>query len=295
MKESYETNTIYCGECGETMRRHIPDNSIDLTVTSPPYDDMREYNGYTFDFEPIAAELWRVTKPGGVVVWIVADATVNGSETCTSDVQKLYFKSIGFNVHDTMIYQTDKPPMNNNRYQSCFEYMFVFSKGTPSTFNPLSRPALKAGLDRVGITYRQKDGGKKNQWRGGGYAATTIRNNIWYIPAGYWKNTRDKFAYAHSAQFPEALARDHIISWSNPGDIVLDPMCGSGTTLKMAVEQGRQYIGIDISQEYCDLATKRVAGARVPLPGLPVTAHNKTLQPNYYQSELLPPKAREGS
>jgi len=279
-----QTNTIHCGECAEMMRQHLPDNSIDLTVTSPPYDDLREYNGYTFEFEPIAAELWRVTKPGGVVVWVVGDATVNGSETGTSFKHALGFMGLGFRLHDTMIYQTDKPPMNDNRYQASFEFMFILSKGKPKTFNPLSRPALKAGLDRVGITYRQSNGEKKDQFRGGVTSAQTVRNNIWYIPAGWGKSSKDKDAYQHPAIFPEALARDHIISWSNPGDIVLDPMCGSGTTLKMAVEQGRQYIGIDISQEYVDLAQQRVNGARVPLPGLTVTVHNKQLYPNCYPS-----------
>ena len=155
-----QTNTIYCGECAEMMRRHIPDNSIDMTVTSPPYDDLREYNGYTFEFEPIAAELWRVTKPGGVVVWVVADATVKGSETGTSFRQALGFMGVGFRLHDTMIYQTNKPPMNDNRYQACFEYMFVFSNGKPKIANILTEPPKHPGVNNSG-GMRGKDGKKK--------------------------------------------------------------------------------------------------------------------------------------
>lgn len=243
--------TIYCGECSQVMRDILPDNHIDLTVTSPPYDNLRTYNGYTFDFEAIAAQLWRVTTAGGVVVWVVADATVDGSETCTSDIQKLYFRGLGFNVHDTMIYQTDKPPMNDNRYQACFEFMFVFSKGKPKSFNPIMIQSSKAGERRIGITYRQENNSLKKQWRGGTYSPTTIKQSIWYYPAG-------GINVNHPAPFPEALARDHIISWSNPGDLVLDPMLGSGTTAKMAQQLGRRCIGIEISEEYCRIAVDRL-------------------------------------
>lgn len=266
------------------MRRHIPDNSIDLTVTSPPYDDLREYNGYTFEFEPIAAELWRVTKPGGVVVWVVADATVNGSETGTSFRQALRFMELGFNLHDTMIYDKNSFRFPDpTRYHQVFEYMFILSNGRPKTINAIKDRDVMWSDDRDFYTKREVDGsftkrkGIKSQEKG-------KRFNIWTYAIGGQNSSKDKDAFNHPAIFPEALARDHIISWSNPGDIVLDPMCGSGTTLKMAVEQGRQYIGIDISQEYVDLAEKRVAGARIPLPGLVVTSHN-----NQNAGELLQP------
>jgi DNA modification methylase len=254
-------NKIICGECAKVLAG-FPDDFVDLTVTSPPYDNLRTYNGYVFEFDKIAQQLYRVTKLGGVVVWVVGDATIDGSETGTSFRQALYFMGLGFNLHDTMIYQTDKPPMNDNRYQACFEYMFVFSKGRPETFNPIKITSVQGGIKRGAIRYRHSNGNLKEQWRGGVYNYTTVKKAIWYYPSG------GNMDSTHPAQFPEALARDHIISWSDPGDIVLDPMCGSGTTLKMAVEQGRQYIGIDISPEYCQLSQKRVSGARVPLPGL---------------------------
>jgi DNA modification methylase len=250
-------NNIICGDSAIMLLTLEPE-SVDLTVTSPPYDNLRTYNGYTFDFETIARELYRVTKPGGVVVWVVGDATIDGSETLTSFRQALFFRECGFNV-ETMIYQTVKPPMIGNRYQACFEYMFVFSKGTPATFNPIRRHSNKAGIKRTGTTYRRTDGALVPQARAGVHSETTVLESIWYYHAG-GKN------YGHPAPFPEGLARDHILSWSNPGDLVLDPFAGSGTTLKMAKETGRNYIGIEISTEYCKLIERRIAGANVPLP-----------------------------
>lgn len=267
-----QTNIIHCGECAEVMQGQIQDDSIDLTVTSPPYDNLRDYNGYVFEFEKIARELWRVTKPGGVVVWVVADATINGSETGTSFRQALYFMGIGFNLHDTMIYKKDALQFPDaNRYGQVFEYMFIFSKSIPKTMNFIN--------DKRNISYGRKVTGTNRQRNGEVKQVSCIgqdikelgrRFNVWEIP-----NTKGNQETRHPAIFPEALARDHIISWSNPGDIVLDPMCGSGTTLKMAVELGRKYIGIDISQEYCNLSQKRVEGARVPLPGLLATEEKK--------------------
>jgi site-specific DNA-methyltransferase (adenine-specific) len=237
--------------------RTFPEGVIDLTVTSPPYDNLRTYKGYTFNFEEIAKELYRVTKDGGVVVWIVGDATINGSETGTSFKQALYFKEIGFNLHDTMIWNKGSFAFpSKNRYHQVFEYMFIFSKGKPNTLNPIKdRKNLYLG-DR-GASGRNKDGIRNT-------GKSTVREeygkrfNIWNYPIGGGHCTKDKIAYKHPAIFPEALAQDHILSWSNPGDIVLDPMCGSGTTCKMAKLNGRNYIGIDIAEEYVELARRRV-------------------------------------
>lgn len=257
-----ETNVIYCGECAEVMAREIPDESIDLTVTSPPYDNLRDYHGYTFDFEAIAAQLWRVTKPGGVVVWVVGDATVDGSETCKSDIQKLHFRQLGFNV-ETMIYLKTGTSAAGSMiyYLQVFEYMFVFSRGKPKTVNIIrDRQNLRPGRINPRAGRRKKNGVRKDERAM--QENFGRRFNVWqYNPGNHGDFT------GHPATFPEALARDHIISWSNPGDVVLDPMCGSGTTLKMAKELDRQYIGIDISQEYCDLSERRVKAARVALPG----------------------------
>lgn len=251
-----ELNKIYNENCLDTMAR-MPDGFVDLVVTSPPYDGLRKYNGYSFDFEAVAKELFRVVKVGGVVVWVVGDETKNGSESGTSFRQALYFMECGFNLHDTMIYMTDKPPMNDRRYQSCFEYMFILSKGMPSAFNPIKRRSINAGLERKGITYRQKEGTLKNQFNGGMYSDNTVKESIWYFPSGNSKGSLDD-VFKHPATFPEKLASDHIYSWSNEGDLVYDPFGGSGTTAKMAHLQNRKWIMSEISSEYCELARKRI-------------------------------------
>jgi len=255
-------NTITCGNCAEVMATW-PDACIDLTVTSPPYDDTRTYNGYIFEFQEIAKQLYRVTKPGGNVVWVVGDQTVNGSETGTSFRQALYFMEVGFNLHDTMIYQKNSPPLTHNRYEQHFEYMFIFSVGAPRVFNPIRTKKLWKDNRTIKAIRREKDG--STDYGFAGKQETKIVGNVWIYNIGGGHVTDDSFAHEHPAIFPEALARDHILSWSNPGDIVLDPMCGSGTTLKMAKELGRQWVGIDISDEYCRLSQKRVNGANVPL------------------------------
>jgi len=243
------------------MAEQIPDNSIDLTVTSPPYDNLRAYNGYTFDFEAIAAQLWRVTKRGGVVVWVVSDATINGSETGTSFRQALYFMGLGFSLHDTMIYRKINPiPLTHNRYEQEYEFMFVFSDGKPTRWNGLTKSNIGAGR-KSDWSARAVEAGAARRSR----EEVTItkqksyRGNIWeYVIA------QDRIG-DHPAPFPEALARDHILSWSNPGDVVLDPMMGSGTTGKMAVLTGRQFIGIDTSDEYVELAQRRIANEQQQL------------------------------
>jgi len=258
-----ELNRIYNEDCLEGMKR-IPDGFIDLTVTSPPYDNLRTYNGYieqwSFDkFKAIAKELYRVTADGGVVVWVVGDATINGSETGTSFKQALYFKEIGFNLHDTMIYaKRNSIPLTHNRYEQCFEYMFVFSKGKPKTFNPILEETTTKGKKQV--KQRNPDGSfRKATGYGKPVKPTKPKHNIWfYKVGGVGQSATDKIAYKHPAIFPEKLAEDHIISWSNEGDIVLDPMAGSGTTLKMAIKNNRNYIGFEISKEYVDIINKRI-------------------------------------
>lgn len=206
-----ETNVIHCMDNVEGLQMHIPDSSIDLTVTSPPYDDLRDYEGYKWNFKKLAEELYRVTKEGGVVVWITADQTIYGSETLNSFKQAIEFKNKGFNVHDTMIYQKDG-------------------------------------------TLRESNASINNKK----YKEKSRRFNIWEYGVGNNKTTKDKFAYKHPAMFPEKLAKDHIKSWSNEGDIVLDPFIGSGTTAKMAELLNRKWIGFEISQKYVNIAYKRV-------------------------------------
>lgn len=255
-----ELNRIYQRDCLEGLRM-LPDDSIDLTVTSPPYDNLRNYNGYSFDFEGIAQELFRVTKSGGVVVWVVGDATVKGSETATSFRQAIYFKEIGFHLHDTMIYRKKNPmPYKHNRYQPCFEYMFVFSKNKPSTFNPILVETKNAGQSSR-LNQRQINGQITNgNGKGKPVNKTKYRDNIWEYGVGFGVATTDDYAYKHPAIFPERLAEDHIISWSNPEDIVLDVFVGSGTTAKMAIQNKRKFIGFEISSEYIEIANKRIEG-----------------------------------
>ena len=245
------------GDCLQLLR-NFPEESVDLTVTSPPYDNLRTYNGFSWDFESTARELFRVTKNGGVVVWIVNDATVKGSETGTSFRQALYFKECGFNLHDTMIWSKGILTFPNPlRYHNGFEYMFVLSKGRPNTVNLIEDRINKYGGTKVHGTDRQKDG-KCTQQSGNGKRLVKqkgARFNVWDMPSVQSPLERT----GHPAQFPERLARDHIISWSNKGDIVLDPFIGSGTTAVAAKKLGRHYIGFDISEEYCDIARKRVA------------------------------------
>ena len=252
-------NKIIHGDCLKVMQ-DFPDNCIDLTVTSPPYDNLRTYNGFVFDFEGIAKELYRITKPGGVVVWVVGDATINGSETGTSFRQALFFKDeAGFKLYDTMIYaKTAFPKPYPNKYHQVFEYMFVFSKEILGTFNPIKdRRNKKAGKNTGINSVREIDGRltKRTSKKIGEYGK---RFNIWEYRVGKNHTTTDNIAYQHPAIFPEQLAQDHILSWSNPGDLVFDPMVGSGTTCKMAALNDRNYIGIDISEEYCELARERI-------------------------------------
>jgi site-specific DNA-methyltransferase (adenine-specific) len=250
--------TLFCDNCLNTLRS-LPDNYIDLTITSPPYDNLRDYHGYTFDFENIAKELYRITKNGGVIVWIVGDATIKGSETGTSFKQALYFKELGFNLYDTMIYEkTGLPFPSKVRYLQCFEYMFVFSKGKPKTINLIEdRINTTAGQVRESRKYRSKDGsfikGSNKPIKEKG-----IRVNIWKYQTGQYKSTKDLIAFKHPATFPEKLAEDHILSWSNENDIILDCFMGSGTTGKMAVLNNRNFIGIEISTEYFKIAEDRI-------------------------------------
>ena len=252
-------NTIICGDAGIVLPR-LSDDYIDLTVTSPPYDDLRMYSGFSFDFEQIAQELKRVTKQGGVVVWVVGDATIKGSETGTSFRQALYFMECGFNLHDTMIYQKSHfANPSKGRYHQIFEYMFVFSKGKPKTFNPILDKPVKYGKPWGKASARNADGTLSTRIGNSGDRKLGMRTNIFKYSTGFGFNTKDKQAHKHPAIFPEQLVADHIKSWSNEGDTILDPFNGSGTTTKMARLLNRSYIGIDVSREYCDIAEQRLS------------------------------------
>jgi DNA modification methylase len=256
-----ELNKIYNMDCLEGLKK-LDDNSIDLVVTSPPYDDLRVYKGYSFDFENIAKGLFRVLKKGGVIVWVIGDATKNGSETGTSFRQALFFMDLGLNLHDTMIYaKVNYLPLTHNRYEQQFEYMFIFSKGKPKTFNPFKIKCANIGAVRS-YSYNCASTKEKSAIRSGRKEKRIIKEfrikpNIWFYKVGKNHTTKDDFAFGHPALFPEKLAKDHILSWSNEGNLVLDPFAGGGTTLKMAKQTNRKFIGFEISEEYIRICLKR--------------------------------------
>lgn len=255
-------NTILNEDAIKALRT-FPAESVDLVVTSPPYDELRDYDDCTWDFEvfkKVANGLKRVLKPGGVIVWVVGDAIVNGGKTLTSYKQALYFQKIGLSIFDVIIYEkAGSGPPHKNRYFNSFEYMFVISKGRPKTINLLRDKKNKwAGVSTYAeVTRREKDGslvkkGKKIVQEYG------VRTNIWEYANGKGFSTKDEVAYEHPAIFPEKLVEDHISSWSNPGDLILDPFGGSGTVAKIARNMNRQWILIEISDKYCDIARRRL-------------------------------------
>ncbi len=247
-------NKIYIENCIDTMAK-MQTESIDMVLTSPPYDDLRNYNGYDLSFERIVKDLYRVLKKGGVIIWVVGDKTENGSETGTSFKQALYFKENGFNIHDTMIYYKNNPmPTTGNRYHQHFEYMFVFSKGVPKTFNPITEPTKYNGLANM------KNRGKEGTLNYKKVERTKEKKvgNVFSYSVGGGISTKDKIAYKHPDIFPEKLAFDQIITWSNEGDLIYDPFMGSGTTAKVAHLLNRKWIGSEISSEYAKIANERL-------------------------------------
>lgn len=264
-------NEIKCGDSVKLMKL-IKDNTIDLTVTSPPYDNLRTYKGkikddvvfdeyFSFPFVEMAKELFRITKDGGIVVWVVNDQIVDGGESGSSFRQALKFQEIGFKIYDTMIYHKNGAPFpETGRYSQVFEYMFIFLKGKkPNSVNIIKDKENRwAGVSNFGKRSSRTKEGEIKKMENFTVANFGSRYNVWYINNGAGWTTKDKYAYDHPAMFPESLAEDHILSWSKEGDLVFDPMCGSGTTLKMAKLNNRKYIGIDINQEYVNISKRRV-------------------------------------
>ena len=254
------------GDCIELMKT-LPDKSIDLTVTSPPYDNLRNYNDSLMwnenIWQSVIKELFRVTKIGGVVVWIVGDATIKGSETGTSFKQALWAKDCGFNLHDTMIYQKNSLTYPDRiRYFQCFEYMFVFSRGAPKCCNQIKDKPNKQSGKRITGNCRRINGelkemsGSKNKRHIKDFG---VRWNIWKYNTGWKHSYSEDYLRGHPAIFPEKLANDHIISWSNEGDMVLDCFAGSGTTGVAAINTNRNAILIEREPEYCEIIKRRIA------------------------------------
>ena len=251
-----ELDKIHCGDNCDLLGQ-LPRECIDLVVTSPPYDDLRTYGGHSWDFFGVAWQLKRVLKPGGVIVWVVADATKDGSETGSSMEQALHFKRLGLNLHDTMIWAKAKMPQNHNRYEQGFEFVFVFSSGKPSTFNGLRDKKNTEHGAVAHVSFRETNGNvkKTSAFNKTIIAEYGLRTNVWDIAPCLGSEDR----FGHPAPYPLQLAIDHISSWSNTGDLVLDPFSGSGTTCKAAKELGRRFIGLEINPEYCAIAERRIA------------------------------------
>jgi DNA modification methylase len=250
-----DLDKIFLENCIETLAR-MPDDFVDMTLTSPPYDDLREYNGYHFPFEEIAAGLFAKTKPGGVVVWVIGDRTLNGNETLSSFRQAIAFQEAGFNVHDTMIYAKNNPIPSDcgKRYRQCFEYMFCFSKGQPKTFNPLMQPIKQ---EKAFKSFRITKVGRNDLAHDHIAPKERKVNNIFFYNVGT-SSAKDKIAFGHPAIFPEQLAIDQISTWTNEGDLVYDCFMGSGTTAKAAHLLKRRWVGSEISQEYVEIAIERL-------------------------------------
>jgi len=248
-------NKIFAENCYHTMALRMPDEFVDLVVTSPPYDNLRTYNGYSFDFDAVVKELFRVMKDGGVVVWIVGDATVNGSETGTSFRQALGFMDAGFRLHDTMIWEKTGRLPTQDRYYAIFEYMFIFSKGKPKAMNFIC-DHVNQNSGQVRAKDNTINRGKRLAGTGTFVTkALSRRPNIWKV-----HNSGNKSG--HPAVFPEQLALDHVFSWSNVGDVVYDPFMGSGTTAVAALKLGRLFVGSEISDEYVEIAKRRLSEIR---------------------------------
>jgi len=247
------------GNCLERMKE-IPTRSVDMVLTSPPYDNLRDY-GKDFTgwgphiWKPVLENTYRVLKPGGVCVWVVADATIKGSETGTSFRQALHWIDFcGGRLHDTMVWQKPNPiPRTHNRYEQAFEYMFILSKGKPKSWNPCKVPCKFAGKKRTGTIQMDTTGARVHKNRGGVCAETKQKGNVWLYP-GHSKTE-------HPAEFPEQLAMDHITSWSNVGDTVLDVFMGSGTTGVACASLDRHFIGIELDKKYFKIARQRIEEA----------------------------------
>jgi len=258
-----ELNKIYNMDCIDGMKQ-IDDNSIDMVLTSPPYDDLRKYNGYKFDINNTVKELYRILKEGGIIVWIIGDSVKGGSETLTSFKQAIIFRENKFYLHDTMIYEKNAFPFpDKTRYSQVFEYMFIFSKGKPNTTNIKKIPTrLSNRIKNKNSCYRTADGLTlpMKYETGKGFRN---KKNIWCYEVGYMKTTKDKDAFKHPAMFPEALANDHILSWSNENDIILDPFVGSGTTCLMSWKNNRRFIGFEINPEYYNISLERLSNIKM--------------------------------
>jgi DNA modification methylase len=258
---------LHCKDCID-LTQSLRSDLVDMVITSPPYDELRHYGKHPFDWRALAVELFRITKPGGVVIWVVGDSTIKGSESGTSFRQALFFNELGFKINDTMIYAKKNPmPTPGKRYHQAFEYMFCFSKGIPKTFNPIQVESKYHGVAFM------KDRGKEGTLNYTKKLRTAKHKvtNVFSYAIGGGISTKDEIAYGHPAIFPESLVQDQLMTWSNPNDLVCDPLFGSGTTAKLCMLMERQFIGSEIEPTYYKLACRRLAETRAYLSSPKVT------------------------
>ena len=292
-------SSVYLGDCVDVLATKA-DVSPDLIMTSPPYDNLRDYGGHKFEFEPVADAIVDVMQEGSVLVWVVADATIDGGETGTSFRQALGFVERGLKLHDTMIYRKDGYPVRlPNRYMSEFEYMFVFALGTPSTANLIAdRPNLRAGT-----VHRVRNGqGRKGDLKTSQsdkailISMHRVRGNIWTYDPGFRKmHPGFPSAHEHPATFPIALAKDHILTWTNPGGLVLDPMAGSGTTLRAAKDLNRSSVGVEVHEPYCALMRERLAQSVLPIADVSSISYNSLQDRRLVRQRARQPQTYEPS
>ena len=250
---------VHVDECSRFMRSTMPADCVDLIVTSPPYDYMRDYHGYgAFDVEAIGAAALRVVKPGGVMVWIAGDKRAGGMRLKTFEAA-LMLRDVGWHVQDVMIWHKSNPMCGNfgKRYTPAHEIMLILSNGAVSTFHGLRAAKVTHDKPRMKQNSRDRAGNKMPYVFRQAKSDDKLRDNVWVLPKAHQRDlppTGD-----HPAVMPVHLAADHVLSWSNSGDVVFDPMAGSGVTLYAAAQNGRRWLGCDISAEYAEVARRRLA------------------------------------
>lgn len=267
MTSQMPENRIILTECVKGMKS-VPDDIIPLTVTSPPYEGLRTYDGLAdWNFMDVAKELYRITMPGGVVVWVVQEQIVNGSESGESSRQRLAFANIGFRLHHTMVLgKLGGHQHSKGRYGGALEYAFILSKGKPRYFCPFrDKKNKEAGREKI-FSNRRIDGTfpAKKKARVHPYG---FRSPIWFYATGKHHTANEDYAFDHPALMPQQMAEDFILSWSKVGDLVFNPFAGAGTVLKMALLNHRRYLGFEINPKYVEIARRRLKEAEAALAG----------------------------
>lgn len=246
----------------------LASDSVDLVLFSPPYDGVRDYRGnWTLDLPALGSELLRVVKDGGFAVMVIADGTKNQRKSMTTFRTAVAWEDAGWSLFESVIYSRDGRPGAwwATRFRVDHEHILMFYKGKrprPVTHHDgLRVPSKHAGKKWTG-TQRLTDGTLVKT--SATVAADKCRGTIWHYATSNSEGNRTKAK--HPATFPDALARDVILALSAPGDVVYDPMMGSGTSVVIAAQEGRRWLGNDFFAEYVEIAQQRLAvEAHTPL------------------------------